>query len=368
MKRNPAPLKGSATTMNASKTPADLDLFLQEWKRDIRNGANVANAATSHSETTFTPSSASPQLNTTASDGTVLVPAGNPARPAPWANFQPALTVTPRSGPATSATSSTVETTVAAAFETPEYAKEAGTFYDLTQSIDQGSITLQPASRDVAYKWNLGTASQRQTWRHGKLASVHARIRGRPDQFLRQMPVLALRGFWPVADVAITQAGLKTDQVANVVVPVPSEDNVKGLIFILDWMCAIIYSEDCLFVKMPYINTLPTYRNFRVAQTARMIGMTDAMYGMLARINNLRYKGQIYRPDVEDVKMVVKYIAPDHGIRLRLVSMIAQATLDKKLGNKKDIVALMEEIKDFGEEVEGAIQAEKQARAGKKAS
>lgn len=127
----------------------------------------------------------------------------------------------------------------------------------------------------------------RQTWRLGKLAVVHARIRGEPDRFLRRMPVLALRGFWPVADTTITQAGLTTNQVENVVLPVPSEDSIKGFIFTPDWMCSIVYSKDCAFVKMPYINTLPTYRNFRVAQNARMVGMTDVMQGMLGRINDL---------------------------------------------------------------------------------
>lgn len=136
----------------------------------------------------------------------------------------------------------------------------------------------------------------------------------------------------------------------------------------LNWMCNIIYSEDCAFVKMPYINECPTYRNFRVAQMARMVGMTDVMQGMLGRINDLRYKGQLFRPDVEDVKLVMKYIAPDHGIRLRLVAMIAQAILDKKLRNKKDIYALMRVDKSFATEVEDAIGSEKKRRAEMKTS
>lgn len=101
---------------------------------------------------------------------------------------------------------------------------------------------------------------------------------------------------------------------------------------------------------------------------ARMVGMTDVMQGMLGRINDLRYKGQLFRPDVEDVKLVMEYIAPDHGIRLRLVAMIAQAILDKKLRNKKDIYALMRVDKSFATEVEDAIGSEKKRRAEMKTS
>jgi len=297
-----------------------------------------------------------------------LVPTVSPARPAPWANFKPVFTSSQTPKPA--ARSDSVKTTAAVLSipQTPEYVKEAGAFYDLTQNIEQGSITLQPAAIDEVHKWNLGTATQRQIWALGKLAAVHARLRGEPDRFVRHVPVLALRGFWPVANNAITQAGLTTDRVRDVVVPVPSKDSIQALVLMLNWMCNIIYSEDCAFVKMPYINECPTYRNFRVAQMARMVGMTDVMQGMLGRINDLRYKGQLFRPDVEDVKLVMKYIAPDHGIRLRLVAMIAQAILDKKLRNKKDIYALMKVDTGFATEVKDAIGSEKKRRAEMKTS
>lgn len=48
--------------------------------------------------------------------------------------------------------------------------------------------------------------------------------------------------------------------------------------------------------------------------------------------------------------------------------MIAQAILDKKLRNKKDINTLMEDDKAFTTEIEDAIEAEKEARAERKAS
>ncbi|KAK5080304.1 hypothetical protein LTR70_008731 [Exophiala xenobiotica] len=354
--------------MNATTASTDINLLPRSPRSHTRNGTNTASATPSNLNTLSMASAVSTQPTMMSRDGIALVPAASPARPAPWANFKPVFTSTQPSKLAAKIDSATVTTAIPAVSHTPEYAKEAGVFYDLTQNIEQGSIILSPAVKDEIHKWNLGTATERQTWRLGKLATVHARIRGKPDRALRRMPVLALRGFWPVADTTITLAGLTTNQVEDVVLPVPSEDAIKGFIFTLDWMCSIIYSKDCAFVKMPYINTLPTYRNFRVAQNARMLGMTDVMQAMLGRINDLRYKGQLYRPDVEDVKLVLKYIAPDHGIRVRPIAMIAQATLDKKLRNKKDINTLMEDDEGFGTEVEDAIDAEKKARAERKAS
>lgn len=277
MKYIPFSLTDSTTTMNATTAPTDLNLLPLDPRRDTGNGTNTASAAPSNSNTSSMASAASTQPTMMSRNGIALIPAASPARPAS----------TQTSKLAAKSDSDTATTASPTVSHTPEYAEEAGVFYDLTRNIEQGSIALPPAAKDEIHKWSSGTATERQTWRLEKLAAVHARVRGELDRFLRRMPVLALRGFGSVADTVITQAGLTANQVENVVLPVPSEDYIKGFSFTLHWMCSIIYPKDCAFVKMPYINTLPTYRNFRVAQNALVVGMTDIMQRMLGRINDL---------------------------------------------------------------------------------
>lgn len=106
---------------------------------------------TKTADTTASPSDmpsgacAASEQPTTSRNDIALVPAVSPARPAPWANFKPVFTISQTPKPAARSDSVKATAAVLSVPQTPEYVKEAGAFYDLTQNIEQGSITLQLA-------------------------------------------------------------------------------------------------------------------------------------------------------------------------------------------------------------------------------
>lgn len=137
--------------MNATTALTDLNLLPLGPRRDTGNGTNTA-SATLQFKYVF--------------HGLCCVYAADydvPQRYCPGTCSQPCsscLLGQLQAGPylhqtsklAAKSESDTATTAIPAVSHTPEYAKEAGVFYDLTQNIEQGSITLPPAAKDEIHK------------------------------------------------------------------------------------------------------------------------------------------------------------------------------------------------------------------------
>lgn len=86
------------------------------------------------------------------------------------------------------------------------------------------------------------------------------------------------------------------------------------------------------------------------------MGVDRTRKTMVKRIENMSYKGQWYRPEIEDVELITKHIRPGNGIHQGIVGLIANAWLDRMLGGNEENEALMSKDKTFEAEVNVAVE------------
>lgn len=262
-------------------------------------------------------------------------------------------------------------TSTAVASDLPAWLKEAQATHDLSQDLAAGSITVRPATiSDPVRKHDLPPQRVRVTWKKGKTAEIFSRQPGKPDRYLNTLPVDAVRALSSVFDDAVARSGLASHKVNKLVFPVNSDDQSEALATDLVWQREIVYSDTCYVVAFKRITQLPTYRYYRLAQIFRASGKDHQRREMLQRIQSMKYKGGWYRPAIDDIEAVIRFIPPEHDIRRGMMKSIAEAWLDRRLGNEKDIDKLWAENEEFRAEIDAAVEeaSKERVKKSKKAS
>lgn len=245
----------------------------------------------------------------------------------------------------------------------PEWIKETQIVHDLSQDLAAGSITIRAATiHDTVRKHDLPPQRVRVGWKRSKTANVYSRQPGKPDQLLNTLPVDALRALSFVFDDAASQSGLPFNKINKFVVPVANDDQSEALATDLAWQRQITDSETCHIIAFKRINELPIYRYYRMAQTFRATGDDHMRREMLQRIENMKYSGRWYHPAINDVKLIMQFIPPEHNIRRGVIESIAKAWLDRRLGGRDQIDKHWSENEEFRRELDAALERTLQER------
>ena len=239
--------------------------------------------------------------------------------------------------------------------------------FNLAQNLAEGYITVRPATiNDAVRKHDLPPLRVRTAWKKGKTANVYSRQPGKADHFLNAIPVAAARIFSTVIDNAITRSGLPSHKVNTIIVPVVNGDQLDALAPILLWQKEIIDSNDCRIIPFRRFNQMPIYRYYRLAQMFRALAIEHQRREMIQRIQKMRYRGGLYRTDIDDIKKIVHCIPPEHDIRRGVIESIAEAWIDRHLRDEKDVDQLWSESEEFRAEIDAAVEEASKER-GKKA-
>lgn len=312
--------------MESTTKPA-LDRFREGWLQELSNSDSAQSESAITTATCDQPSTVSnPALHT--QDGT------------------------------TKATTSTEEATAVELATSTETASDT-IAHDLSQDLAAGSITVRLATiNDPVRQHDLPPRRVRMGWKTSKKANVYSQQPGKPDRLLNTLPVEAIRAFSSVFDDAVKQSGLPSDRINKFVVPVINDDMSDALATSLAWQRQIVDSETCHIIPFKRINEQPVYRYYRMAQVFRGTGDDHNRRQMLQRIENMKYSpGRRYHPAIDDVKMVMQFIQPEHNIRRGMIESIAKAWLDRRLGGRDEIDKLWSENEQFRKEVDAAVEA-----------